>query len=114
VWIWHSCGMTQNTMHLNGSLARAARALVATSATYTADAAGLTRRQLRDFEKGRGTLDEAQLASLRHTLERLGAFFLADGANGRGHGVRLKFSEDKTERVENWEGEGGLAGDDDV
>ncbi|WP_029090504.1 hypothetical protein [Brevibacterium album] len=106
--------MTENTVRFTGHLARAARALVQTSATYTADAAGLTRGQLRDFEKGRGSLDPVQVKALRTALERLGAVFLPDGEDGRGSGVRLKFSESKTGLVENWEGEGGFAADDDV
>lgn len=106
--------MAKNTLHLTGSLARAARALVKTSAAHTAESAGLTVKQLRDFEKGRNSLSKEERASLRAALERLGAMFLADGAKGRGHGVRLKFSRLGTKRLETWEGEGGRPGEDDV
>ena len=40
--------------------------------------------------------------------------FIADGEDGRGHGVRLKFSAAKVEKIESWEDEGGFAADDDV
>ncbi|MGO3146571.1 MAG: XRE family transcriptional regulator [Leucobacter sp.] len=106
--------MTPEPFSLTGHLARAARALVGTSATDTAAAAGLTRRELRDYEKSRFPLSVEQRQSLTIALEQLGAHFVADGVDGRGHGVRLKFGAEKTARVESWEGEGGLAADDDV
>lgn len=106
--------MAQNLLQLTGSLARAARALVGTSAADTAEAAGIGRRELRAFEKGGGALTPDQIQSLRLALERFGAFFIADGVNRRGHGVRLKFSAEKARRVESWENEGGLSAEDDV
>lgn len=84
------------------------------SAAHTADAAGLSRQELREFEKGHGGLNREQVQALRLALERLGAFFIADGVDRRGHGVRLKFSDEKTRRVETWEDEGGLPAEDDV
>lgn len=106
--------MTHDTHLITGSLARAARALVGTSADDTAHAAGLTRRQLRDFEKSLFPLTAQERVALKAALEQLGAHFVEDGVSGRGHGVRLKFSETKTARVESWEGEGGFAAEDDV
>ena len=106
--------MAEYTLHFTGSLARAARALVETSAEHTAEAAGITVEQLREFERGNTALSADDAAALRAALERLGAMFLVDGPKGRGHGVRLKFSRVGTKRVETWEGEGGLAADDDV
>ncbi len=106
--------MTKDSLPLTGNLARAARALVGVSAADTAEAAGLTRRQLRDFEKHLAPISLDQRIALRVALERLGAHFVSDGNGGRGHGVRLKFSSSKTERVESWEAEGGFAADDDV
>lgn len=106
--------MTTHTIHLTGQLARAARALVSVSSKHTASAAGLSRVQLRDFEKGNAGLGPQELASLQLALESLGAVFIADGEHGQGYGVRLKFSASKVEKIETWEGEGGLAADDDV
>ncbi|MFC5338316.1 XRE family transcriptional regulator [Leucobacter denitrificans] len=106
--------MSKEPLPLTGNLARAARALVGVSAADAAEAAGLTRRQLRNFEKSLFPLTIDQRIELRSALERLGAHFVSDGNGGRGHGVRLKFSASKTERVESWEAEGGLAADDDV
>jgi len=106
--------MALNKLHLTGPLARAARALVKTSAAHTAEAAGLSAKQLRSFEKGRVALSEEEKASLRAALEQLGAMFIAEGPNGRGQGVRLKFSKSGAKRVATWESEGGLAADDDV
>lgn len=106
--------MASYELHFTGHLARAARALVETSAEHTAAAAGLTHDQLREFERGNISLSDAECAALRAALERLGAMFLADGPSGRGYGVRLKFSRVGTKRVETWEDEGGLAGEDDV
>ncbi len=106
--------MAQYTQLLTSRLARAARALVGTSAAHTAEASGLTRQQLRDFEKGRAALSPDERIALRTALEGLGAVFLADGPKGRGYGVRLKFSRVGKKRVEAWEDEGGRPGDDDA
>lgn len=106
--------METHTVELTGHLARAARALVGTSAAHTAGVAGLSKSQLRDFEKSIGSLSEEKLAALQAALEQLGAVFIADGEQKRGHGVRLKFSADKVEKIEAWEDEGGLPADDDV
>lgn len=106
--------MTTRKLRLTGHLARAARALVGTSSSVTAQAAGLTRSELRDFEKGRSSLSGRQKEALVDALEQLGAFFLPDGTTRRGHGVQLKFSKTHTAKVETWEGEGGLPADDDV
>ena len=106
--------MAKYTLHFTGHLARAARALVETSAADTAEVAGLTIDQLREFERGNAALSPEESAALRSALEQLGAMFLADGPNGRGYGVRLKFSRVGSKRVSTWEGEGGAAGEDDV
>lgn len=106
--------MSTNTIQLTGQLARAARALVGISSTHTAAEAGISRKRLRNFEKGQGSLGSEQLAALRLALESHGAVFIADGEDGSGHGVRLKFSAAKVEKIESWESEGGLAADDDV
>jgi hypothetical protein len=109
--------MSEHDFHLTGYLARAARALVETSATTTGQYAGLTRAQVRDYERGRIVLTDKQLHDLQHALEQLGAVFIHDGENpglGEGAGVRLKFTVEKVRRIEAWEDEGGPAYDDDV
>ena len=103
--------------NLTGYLARAARALVETSATTTGQYANLTRAQVRDFERGHIDLTDGQKTALIHALEQLGAVFIADGEQpgaGDGAGVRLKFTTEKVRRIETWEDEGGPAYDDDV
>ena len=109
--------MTEQSFTLTSHLARAARALVETSATTTGQGADLTRGQVRDFERGRIDLTAEQRLALQHSLEELGAVFLADDATvgaGSGVGVRLKFSAEKARRIDTWEGEGGPAYEDDV
>lgn len=106
--------MAKGKLKLSGHLARSARALVGTSSRFTAHAAGLTRSELRDFEKGRSSLSGRQKEALVAALEELGAHFLVDGTSGRGHGVQLKFSKERTEKVESWEDEGGFPAEDDV
>ena len=106
--------MAQNLLQLTGSLARAARALVGTSAADTAEAAGIGRHERRAFGKGGGDLTPDQTQSLRLALERFGAFFIADGANRPAHRAPLKLSAEQARRVETSENEGGLAAADDV
>lgn len=109
--------MTEQSFTLSSYLARAGRALVETSATHTGSVAGLTRGQVRDFERGRIDLTGEQRLALQRALEELGAVFLADDENvgaGSGVGVRLKFSAEKARRIDTWEGEGGPAYEDDV
>lgn len=97
----------------DGNLARAARALVSVNANYVAKEAGITRKALRDFEKGLRSPDEAELDAIQRALLDLGAVFLPDGPAG-GAGVRLKFNRAKSKQIDRWEGEGGPAAEDDV
>lgn len=106
--------MTNHNPQLTGQLARSARALVAVSSKHVSALARLPREQLRDFEKGNAGLQPDELASLKLALEGLGAVFLSEGEDGFGHGVRLKFSVSRVEKIETWEGEGGCAAEDDV
>jgi len=106
--------MTSHTIQLTGQLARAARALIGVSSKHVAKTAGMSRDRVRDLENGNATITADESAALRSALEQLGAVFIADGDGGRGHGVRLKFSATKVEKIESWEGEGGFAADDDV
>ena len=106
--------MARPKLPLTGPLARAARALVEVSVAEIAGDAGVSKLALRDFERGLGMLSSQERKALRRSLERYGAHFVADGKGGRGYGVRLKFSAAKTEQIEGWEDEGGLAARDDV
>lgn len=106
-------GMEHSLPLLTGDLARAARALTQISPDLIAQRAGVEPDQLRSFERGVIDLDSDQLAELWATLEHYGAQFIAEDADG-GYGVRRKFSARNVKRIENWENEGGPAGDDDV
>lgn len=101
------------TQIFNGELARAARALVGVNALYVAREAGITRNELRDFEKGLHDLPDSTREQLREALQELGAVFLPDDETG-GYGVRLKFSRNKARQIDRWEGEGGPAAEDDA
>ncbi len=90
---------------LTSDLARAARALTKVSAQVIADSSGLTRKQVRDFEKGK-SLGKGKKARLREALERNGALFVPeDGVAG--YGVRRILSHERFMKLNIWEGEGG-------
>lgn len=95
----------EQDVFLTSDLARAARALTKVSAQVIADSAGLTRKQVRDFEKGRG-LDDEKKARLRDALERNGALFVPEDGEA-GYGVRRILSHDRFMKLNAWEDEGG-------
>ncbi|WP_026926720.1 hypothetical protein [Granulicoccus phenolivorans] len=105
--------MTSHDFIIPGDLARSARALTQVSYAMVAEAADLSAQRLRAYEQGDGTLDAEENLRLRRALEEFGALFVAEDERA-GYGVRKKWSESTTQRVETWEGEGGLAGDDDI
>ncbi|WP_421938153.1 helix-turn-helix domain-containing protein [Pelagibius sp.] len=71
------------------SLCRAARNIVGLSQEETAEAAGLGRSTVADFERGARVPSPANLKALRETLEGAGVVFIeADGSAGPG--VRLR------------------------
>lgn len=111
--VWQS-GRMQVTPMFTGSIARAARALAEVSADIVAAEAGMTHDDLRSYERGTHSLSPSQAAVLQRVLEGYGAVFLPDGEQGFGYGVRLKFSQAGSRRLETWESEGGPAADDDV
>lgn len=98
---------------LPADLARAGRALARVSRDTVGDAAGLTVEQLRAFEVGEAHITDEQNHALRAALEHYGVEFTPDGEHF-GYGVRRKFGVTTSARVENWEGEGGLYGEDDI
>lgn len=93
--------------------ARAGRALAQVSRDTVAEATGLTVEQLRRFERSEATITDDKNRALRHALEQYGVEFFPDDAHG-GYGVRRKFGVTSSARVDNWEGEGGAPGEDDI
>ncbi len=67
---------------------RAGRMMAGLSQQQLADAAGLGRSTVADYERGARTPNAENLATLRKTLEDAGIAFIA--ANGGGPGVRRK------------------------
>ncbi|MGM0931125.1 MAG: XRE family transcriptional regulator [Actinomycetota bacterium] len=105
--------MSKSSMIIPSDLARAARALTQVSAKVIGKAAGLDKKQVREFEKANQTLTPEQNWQLRRALEQFGVVFIADDDHG-GYGVRRKFNASKIKRLETWEGEGGPAYEDDI
>lgn len=97
----------------NGEVARAARALVGVSAQYVADEAKVPKKQLRQFEKGIGTLTADEQDSVQQTLVGLGAELIPE-EDEHGYGVRLKWARSTTHSLPRWEAEGGPVAEDDV
>lgn len=93
-------------VHLTADLARAARAFTKVSTRTIAEAAGLTKKQVRSFEQGTIALPEADLARLKESLERYGALFIPEDETS-GYGVRRRFTREKLFQLNDWEGEGG-------
>lgn len=95
-------------VNLTSDLARAARAFTKVSTKTIAQDAGLTKEQVREFEKGVIDLPESAKAKLVASLEKYGALFLPDEENV-GYGVRRRYPREKLLRLNTWEGEGGHA-----
>lgn len=107
--------MTSTPHPITADLARAARALAQVSRHDIAEHTGLEEELVRDLEHGRRSIT-AQLSDLLYrALEEFGVEFLpVDEAAGVGYGVRQKFNPRTVKRLENWENEGGPAGEDDI
>ncbi|MDN5820624.1 MAG: hypothetical protein L0H74_11445 [Brachybacterium sp.] len=100
---------------ITADLARAARALAQVSLLDLAEHTDLDSEHLRGVERGLRSLTATQEECLHHAFEEFGVEVLpADEEAGIGHGVRRKFNPRTVKRLENWENEGGPAGDDDV
>jgi len=67
---------------------RAARALLGKEQGEVAEAAGVARATLIDFEKGQRTPRAATIDAIRVALEAAGVIFVP--SNGEGPGVRLR------------------------
>ncbi|MGO1734874.1 MAG: XRE family transcriptional regulator [Leucobacter sp.] len=93
---------------LTPDLARAARAFTKVSTTVIGQAAGLSKDEVRRFERSTGELSPAQKSRLREALEEYGALFIPEDDTG-GYGVRRRHTREKLMRLDTWEGEGGPA-----
>jgi transcriptional regulator with XRE-family HTH domain len=69
---------------------RAARALLAKEQCDIADASGVARATLIDFEKGQRVPRARTVAAIRATLEAAGVVFLPENGNGPGVALRKK------------------------
>lgn len=98
-----------NDVFLTSDLARAARAFTKVSAQTIADAAGLTRAQVRNFERGKIDLPLEAKARLKETLERYGALFIPEEEHA-GYGVRRRLPREGYMKLNVWEAEGGQPG----
>ena len=97
---------------LTAAQCRAGRALIDWSQAQLSQSASIDIQTITEFEKRFRAADETTRRRLRATLEAAGVVFISD--NGGGAGVRLKFSREEVWEVNRWEGEGGVAGEDDI
>lgn len=111
--IRHNGVMTHHELFMDASLARAARILCLVSTGVIAARSGLDPQKIRDYERGAGDLDDAEVQSLTDALTYFGATFIPEG-DGGGVGVRRKFTRTKVKMIDRWESEGGPVGEDDV
>lgn len=107
--------MTNTAPLITADLARAARALAQVSLADLSERSGLEVEHLRGVERGLRILTPEQEHRLHVALEEFGVELLpADEHVGFGYGVRQKFNPRTVKRLENWENEGGPAGEDDI
>ncbi|CAN7705208.1 helix-turn-helix domain-containing protein [Neorhizobium tomejilense] len=97
---------------INGSQCRAARALVEFSCERLALSAGVSMESILHFEAKLSEPTDDEVSALQSALEEAGAVFIPD--NGRGIGVRLKFSKSDARRIAILENEGGIVAPDRV
>ena len=100
-------------MTITAAQARAARALVQWPRDHVARLAGLDAARLGAIEQGLAALEAPVAARLQNVLESGGAVFIPE-SDGRGVGVRLKFSGAVVRAIDGWEDEGGTPASDDV
>ena len=104
-----------SSLTVSGAQIVAARALVGVGRAKLSARAGVDARALEKLEAcGLSSLPETdESRRVVATLEELGALFVGE-SEGRGCGVRLKFSRGVTGAIGKWEAEGGLPADDEV
>ena len=91
---------------IKGSLCKAARSLVEVTREKLAANSKVDKNVIEMFERGIDIPDQVTIASLKASLEELGAVFIPEeGSNGAG--VRLKFSSSVTDRLRDFVNEGG-------
>lgn len=91
---------------------RAGRALAELSREMLARLSGVEAAVIERFERKLARPGDEAIEAIRKGLEEAGIVFLPE--NGGGVGVRLKFTASETRRLAVLEGEGGIAGLDDV
>ncbi|WP_333617945.1 XRE family transcriptional regulator [Dietzia sp.] len=104
-------------LHMDGFVARAARALSQVSIDLVAQRAGIEPEKLKAYERGLGSVTTEEAQALVVAFDYYGVLFIPEGDGrgpGAGVGVRRKFGHAKVEMIENWEGEGGPVGEDDI
>ena len=97
---------------ITGSQCHAARALIDFSRERLAISAGVNIETILLFERNLAQPIDGELYALQLALENAGAVFISD--NGRGIGVRLKFTKSEAKRIAILENEGGIVGSDRV
>ncbi|MBB4273431.1 helix-turn-helix domain-containing protein [Rhizobium mongolense] len=97
---------------ITGSQCRAARALIEFSRERLAISAGVSIETVMDFERKLAEPTDDEVLALQSALENAGAVFISD--NGRGIGVRLKFTKSEAKRIAILENEGGIVAPDRV
>lgn len=99
-------------MELTGPICRAGRALVQWPRRKLAEACGVTKTAIRDFESANIDPGPEARAKLKQLLEQGGAVFIPEGDMGAG--VRLRHTQRDVRALTRLEGEGGPVGEDDV
>ncbi|NLS07836.1 helix-turn-helix transcriptional regulator [Rhizobium sp. P32RR-XVIII] len=97
---------------ISGSQCRAARALIDFSRERLAVSAGVSIETIVHFERKLAEPTDDEVFALQSALEAAGAVFISD--NGRGIGVRLKFTKSEAKRIAILENEGGIVAPDRV
>ncbi|MBB2830684.1 XRE family transcriptional regulator (plasmid) [Rhizobium leguminosarum] len=97
---------------INGPQCRAARALIDFSRERLAISAGVSIESILRFESKLAEPTVEEVSALQAALEQAGAVFISD--NGRGIGVRLKFTRSEAKRIAILENEGGIVAPDRV
>lgn len=99
---------------ISGRVIAAARALTGVSDADFAVAAGLAVETLRSLEAGGSAWvrSELEAEALRRALDHFGVMVIEE--DGRGAGVRLKFTRQDVRQIGRLEGEGGIVGSDDA
>lgn len=99
-------------MMITSGQCRAGRALAEISREVLARLSRVDAAVIENFERKLARPDDEAIAAIARALEEAGIVFLPE--NGGGVGVRLKFTASETRRLAVLEGEGGIAGLDDV